>query len=119
MINNPLNIEGETVFICGPISREGTNYEAFADLQQKLDENQIKNINPHEMYLEEREKQVITEQEYINRTVGYIAMCDKVITLRGWDQTEVSQTWANIARILNKPMVVSEVFLKSLTPKAV
>jgi len=112
-MKNPMLIEEDTVFICGPRGKENKiqAYQAFEEAEKQLTDRGIKCINPYSLF-EGEEHHLLDEEKHMNVICSHLAMCDMIVTIPGWQNALNSQIEINVARHLNKAIVLLDKLLK-------
>lgn len=104
-MKNPKDIKPGTIYLCGPITGlPNNNFEAFARVQEKLDAENVPNVNPHELFNGIDTKN-FTHGDYMKHCISHLAFCDMVVTLKGWEQSIGATMEVRIARDMGKKII--------------
>lgn len=107
-------IPPNTVYICGPITGlPHENRQAFADVQQKLQELNVECVNPHDLF-NDLDTSAFTHDDYMRVCISALSFCDKVVTLPGWENSKGALMEVQVARIMGKEVHFCESFIKTL-----
>lgn len=106
-------IEKGTVYICGPITdMPQNNYPAFETAEVELKKRGIPCVNPHALF-DQMNHNGFTHDEYMRTCISFLAQCDKVVTLRGWEGSKGALIETRVARLLDKEIAIIESILSS------
>jgi Domain of unknown function (DUF4406) len=104
-MTNPMQIEDGTVYVAGPIRNQVlNNVPAFEDAVEKLNALGYKTINPHNIF-EGMDVSEYKQKDYMKRCISYMAMCDVVVTLPNWENSEGATEEVDIARRMGKEII--------------
>ena len=116
-MKQPNQTKPGAVYICGPITGLPlNNAPEFSRIQEQLDAENIPNINPHEIF-EGIDVVEFKHADYMKHCISYLAFCDKVITLKGWESSVGATMEVRIARSMGKEVIIADVFIKQLKAK--
>lgn len=104
MKSNPIEIPPRTIFICGNMGDPGAEKQ-FGLFAEQLDAGGHKYVNPLEIPLHN-----VMAGKIQSQIVSYMAMCDLVVTLNGWERSPNATNLVAIARIMKKEIIVADLF---------
>jgi hypothetical protein len=112
---NPLHINEETVFLVGPSYFESC-YDAqeFALAEEKCKAMNYKVVNPTRI-LEHSDVVISSGAEVLNVQTSYLAMCTKIVTLKGFEESRNAMRLLAIGRQLEKEVIHHSNFFKNVS----
>lgn len=102
MLRQPIDIKPGTIFISGAYTNSTgmENRKPFFDLESKLRERGYTVFNPlNNMH-----------SKGANNRLAFLVMCDRVVTIAGWELDVHAQTEVRVARIMGKEILIGETF---------
>lgn len=104
-MTNPLNTASKCIYICGPITGKPlNNVYAFEAIEKIIESMGLKCHNPHKLF-EGIDTSSFEHKDYMKVCVSYLAMCDVVVTLDGWDDSVGAKQEVFIARTMGKEII--------------
>ncbi len=108
MKSNPAQIEPGTIFLCGNMS-DPDSEKQFAAFARQLEHIGRNYVTPYEI-----PPWNLTGDKRQALTISFLAMCDLVVTINGWEKSQNAVNQVNIARLMKKEVIISEVFYHEL-----
>lgn len=120
-MNNPINTLPGCIYICGPITGLPlNNVYAFEAVERIIEASGVKCHNPQKLF-DGIDTTNFEHRDYMKVCVSYLAMCDIVVTLDGWEDSVGAKQEVFISRTMGKsivPLAKLDQFLKSITQPA-
>ena len=95
-----------TYFLCGQAAEKNFHF----DKQEVLEELGFRVCNPYQM-LSEYDLLDIPERLFNKYVFSLLVVCDKVITVHGWENSATAKKVVDIARILNIEVISYSTFI--------
>jgi hypothetical protein len=112
---NPIFITEETVFLVGPSTLEaGFDAQEFALAEEKCRAMNFEVVNPTRI-LEHTDRVVASASDVLNVQSSYLAMCSKIVTLKGFEESRNAMRLLAIGRQLEKEVIHYSNFFKNVT----